>query len=94
MTSPKVWRRKIFIVDVRGKQADGGVQAEPGQQTKLDHERREREEEQERSCCPREWCSQNGRVIHGSGGGGVSRVGAGGGVLGGATGREQDLSWV
>ena len=40
---------KIFIVDIREKQAEGRVQAEHGQQTKLDRERREGEGEQERT---------------------------------------------
>lgn len=44
---------KIFIVDIREKQAGRRVQAEHGRQTKLDRKRREGEGEQERSSQPK-----------------------------------------
>ena len=48
MMTPNVWRR--FLLQIEGrKQAGGRVQAEHGWQTKPDHERREGQEEQERS---------------------------------------------
>lgn len=47
--------KKIFIVDIKEKARRIRVQTEPGRETNVDHERRDREGSEERSSRPRKW---------------------------------------